>query len=85
MIAFSLIFVKLLILSNGDSLKEVSHSLILETVYNNGSRLCIIIRRGQFLTIANNGFCTIFFKLSRGVRQGGCPLSPYLFIVGAEM
>ena len=44
-------FVKLLILSNGASLKEASHSLILETVYNNGSRLSIIIRRALFLTM----------------------------------
>ena len=34
--------------------------------------------------VHNDGFCTNFFKLSRGVRQS-CPLSPYLFIVGAEI
>ena len=34
-------------------------------------------------TVLNNGFCTTFFKLLTGVRQG-CPLSPNLFIVEAE-
>ena len=34
--------------------------------------------------VLNNGYCTNYFKLSRGVRQGS-PLFPYLFIVSVQI
>ena len=35
-------------------------------------------------TVINNGWMSEFFTVSRGVRQG-CPLSPCLFVMAAEI
>jgi len=35
-------------------------------------------------SVINNGYCTKFFQLQRGIRQG-CPVSAYLFILCVEL
>ena len=43
-----------------------------------------IFYNGINSSVVNNGYLSDYFQLERGVRQG-CPLSPYLYIVVAEL
>lgn len=79
----------LLLLDSRKAFDTVEWGFIQNTLdlFNFGSNIKQWVKRFYNNTdssVLHNGFTTNYFKLSRGVRQGG-PLSPYSFILGAEI
>ena len=68
---------------------SVSHEFMFKTLdhFNFGPDLKHWIKlfyKDANSCVINNGHCSSFFPIQRGVRQG-CPLSPYLFIICIEL